>query len=189
MAPAAQDFVSQRRSVLQAQVNSTKPATAQMFAITTQIENVAKQIGKQQRLAEQQKVNIESLQTELQTVESPSQEKRARLVELRAQHLELAKQATAPPQGNARGSTAAPITASGLDAAKLGEVLRSLGAGAQTMAMARSFGGAEADVEELKNMVLEAGVQAPEEEQATRSAANRLLEMQDFSKFNSFQLY
>ncbi|CAK0891086.1 unnamed protein product, partial [Prorocentrum cordatum] len=112
---------------------------------------------------------------------------RTKFVELRAKHLEPTRQATVPPQGNARESTMAPLAARGLDATNFGDVLRTLGAGEQAMvaagkialALAAIFQNAsvqvvgstrpavaDADAEELRAPLREAGVPVQEEDLA-----------------------
>ena len=105
-------------------------------------------MANQQKQAELQKLEIEKMQPEFATVEDSIQAKRTKLVSLRQQHLELAKQATVPPEGRPQE----PIAAIGLDASALGYVLKQLGAGDQAMAMAEGVAKALPNI--IKNATL-----------------------------------
>eukprot|EP00959_Pyramimonas_sp_CCMP1952_P250903 5244171-Pyramimonas_sp.AAC.1 len=120
-----------------------------MFVVGKQIDAMGKQIAKAEKDVEDQKAVIKELQDGLAQAEQKVLDKKAKLLELQTQHADLARQSCVPPAPNEAGEPGQPVQALGLDTTKLGEVLRALGAGDKTDAIAE--GVAQALPQILKN--------------------------------------
>jgi hypothetical protein len=130
------EALTKERSELQDEINKHKPAASRMFVVGKQIEAMGKQIAKAEKDVDDQKAVIKELQDVLGQAEQKVLDKKAKLLELQTQHADLARQSYVPPVPNDDGEAGQTVHALGLDTTKLGEVLRALGAGDRTDAIA-----------------------------------------------------